>query len=314
MDYITSDDAETYGFSDSVTDAHIRQASSLVDTYLRRPEGMVWRPDYAGAPGWMDRATPRLTFVATAAIEPGQNVVIQVTPSMASADTAGEVLVLDRAGTHPEACVIVAAQPGTLTLSTVANHHAAGAKLESGLCILEERTMPSQRSMTRLSRPNFARLIAGQGRYGYGRRLDQQAGTYNDVNLLATLSTFGGPPQWVSWNVAQASVSPTTGEIWVPAGILLAYYTDVRIRYVAGFAPDALPDTIKLATAKIATNLATMPPELAGGLVRRLRAGDTEMDLGRAYGGSSRGAGVGNTLLDGDSKAMLDPYRIRAVY
>jgi hypothetical protein len=307
-------DAASFGLPAQVTAAQVRQASDYADSYLRRPEGLVWLPDYSGAPGWMANLTPRLTLIAGSAIAPGQNVVVPVTPSFNTADSVGEVLVLDRTGPNPEMVVISGAAPGQITLASVANAHASGVTLEMGLVILEERQMPNKRSVTRVSRPNFVRLLAGQGRYGYGRRSDQMAGTYNEVNLLATLATFGGPPQWVPFDITQASVSVMTGEVWVPAGMLLAYYTDVRVRYVAGFAASTIPEAIKQATANIALNLATLPPELSSGLIRRVKAGDTEIDRFGHAAAAGRGAGVGNSLIDADTKALLDPYRVRSYF
>lgn len=309
-------DASGYGLPSGTTAAQVAQASRLIDEYLRRPEGLVWKPDYAGRPAYMDAMTASATFAASGAISPGSNVVVPVSNLFKTTTMLGEVLILDRTGASCEACVVIAADQSTVTLDKVERSHASGATLEMGLVIVEERQMPAKRSITRVSRPNFARLLALQGRYGYGRRSDQMAGTYNEVNLLATLSSFGGPPQWVPVDIAQVDVSSATGEMWVPAGMMLAYYTDVRVRYVAGFSASGLPDPIKIACAKIVQDQSGTVglPTTVGSL----RAGDTEIRrFGSGGAGANSGprrAGAGVTDLSSDVKAMLDPFRVRSTY
>lgn len=314
-----STDASTFGLSAAVTAAMVTQASDMIDSYLRRPEGLVYALDAGGAPGWMTNLTASLTLTTTEAISAGDNVSVAVAPTFYAntTDIVGEVFVLDRTGAHPEVVVVASVQPwdvqpGHIILENVAYSHASGATLERGLVIFEERKMPHKRTMTMLARNHIARIIAGQGRYGYPRRSESVAGLYNEVNLLASLSTFGGPAQWVRWDVRQASISPETGELWVPAGIMLAFYTDVRLRYVAGFTSTNLPHPIKQATANIAAAIAALPRELSTGIVKRMKAGDTEIERFAPSGVTGRGASAQNSLIDVNTRAMLDPYRTRA--
>ncbi len=319
--YLGSGDYATYGLPGSVTAAQVFEASSYVDSYLRRPEGMVWMPDYAGNPIYMAALTPALSLTLTAPIAPGQNVTASVTPPYNTADTIGEVFIAGRETAAPgfiganicEALVANASTPGTITFAEVTQPHAEGALLEAGLLVLEDRPMLRRRSLTRITRTHPVRMVSGLGRFGYGRFSDVMEGTYNEVNLLATLTTFGGPPQWLQWDVSQGSLSPQTGELWVPASVLLAYFTDVRVRYVAGFAANAIPDPIKRATARVIQNMLNLPPAIFGGLTRRVGAGGFSTDrLSRATPG--RGAGAGETVLDQNAMALIDPYKCRQYF
>jgi hypothetical protein len=214
-------------------------------------------------------------------------------------DMRGEVVILDRETPDlTEACIIQSMTPGQITLTSVSNSHASGCTLDLGLCIFEEKSQPQERSITRVSRPPV-RLLSGMGRYGYGRRTDQEMGMFNEVNLLAVVEAFGGPPMWVPFNISQASVSYTTGEIWTPAGILLAYFSDVRLWYVSGFAQKNLPPIIKQATAQLVENF-QQNPELAG-MVQSIGAGTTKI------------ARFAPSQLDHDTLAMLNTYRMNLV-
>lgn len=307
-------DAAAYDLA-GLTAKQVTQASDIIDAYLRRPEGLVWQADYAGAPGWMAGLSPRAALTLTADIAPGKNVAAPVSGLFSAQLGIGEAVVLDRAGSQPEVCTVVSSAPGVVTLDSVANSHTNGAKIETGLLIFEERPMPNKRSMTRASRPNFVRLRSAQGRFGYGRRSDQMSGTYNEVNLLATLATFGGPPQWISIDTTQVDIDYSSGEMWVPASMMLAYYTDIRLYYVAGFAFANLPHAIKQACALVCQDIANLSGSGISGGMSSIRAGDTEIRRGGAAFQDTvhvTRAGAGVTMLSSDAKALLDPYRVRA--
>lgn len=302
--YLSSGDYAAWGCPAATAD-QITRAGTYIDTYLQRPEGLAWKPDAAGAPAYMAALTPSGSYTLGGAISPGRNVTVgfpaAYVPGMA--DLIGEVVVLDRDdSTKVEACAIVGvnAQAGTVTLDRVLFAHAAGATAETGLTIVEERALPAKRSLTRASRFPMVRLIAGVGRYGYGRRTEQTAGLYNDVNLLATVQSFGGPPMWVPFDVSQASISVATGEIWVPAGQLLAYYSEVRIRYVAGFATTAVPDAIKLAVSRLVNKFAQFGD--VDPMFKSVQAGGTKLEL------------WAQSWFDDDLKAQLEPYRVKLAY
>lgn len=288
---------ETYGVT-FTNPAQVMRASLLVDHYLRRPEGCVWAPDANGQPCYMVSKSPSLTYTTAATILPGTNVVVPLPAYVGDNDSLiGEVVVLDRLiPSLVEACVVKAQTTGQITLTNVQFTHVGSVTpvtMEFGMSISEELTMPNQRSITRLSEWPIAKLLSGIGRYGYGRRTDQMLGYFYDANLIATLSAFGGPPAWVPFFVPASSLNPETGDLWVPAGTLLAYYTDVKMRYIGGWSQTNLPGQIKLATAAIVDALGAAP---MGPQIRRFNAGKTSIDR------------FSDTVLDPDIKSMLRPY------
>ena len=226
-------------------------------------------------------------------------------PLLASYDNVGDVLVLDRtpvgqSGTNTsEAVTIAAVDPanGTITLVRVRAAHAQGVTVEAGLCITEQRTLPQDRSITQVSRPQLVRLLGGAGRYSYGRRGDQALGWREaDLSLLAASAVMGSAPIWQGFDVGQASTSSITGEVWVPAGLFCAYYSEVRLRYVAGFQQSALPDAIKRATANLVNSAAAAADT---GPFRRFQAGGTAVER------------WDQSDFDPDTKLLLEPYRTR---
>lgn len=104
-------------------------------------------------------------------------------------------------------------------------------------------------------------LCAITGRYGYGRRAQQQV--YPDLNyganILQIASYFGGPPQFTPIDITNTDFDPLTGEIWVPAGLYLSAYTEIFVVYNSGFPPDMIPWAIKQATAMLVTNFLVRP-------------------------------------------------------
>jgi hypothetical protein len=299
--YLSGSDLDSFGVP-SATPIQVGQASGLVDSYLKRPEGLIWKPDFDGLPAFMAGLTPSWSGALTAPVAPGTAVVI-ASPLARMGDVAGEVLILDRE--NQETCEAVTitgndAAAGTITLACTRLAHAAGTTVDRGLTIGEERSLPARRSLTRISRPQFARVLGGAGRYGYGRRSDANRGFGTDFGLLAIAQSFGSVPIWEALDPAQMSVSATTGEVWVPAGFLMAYFSDVRLRYVAGFAADALPDAIKQATASLVSNLVSSQNDI-GTQIRVMAAGGSRLER------------FSDSNMDADVKAMLEPYRARVM-
>lgn len=307
--YIAQSELVQYGV-DNATVAQITSASSLVDAYLRRPSGLMYMNDFQGLPCYMAALSPSLSLPLPAPISPGVNVVIQL-PGPAAGNgiisqtgTIGTVLILDRASGNQgqtskcEACVISAVAGNTITLANVQQSHAAGVAMEWGLTIQEQRTLPSTRSICRLGNWPLARLLSGLGSYRYGRRNDQNAGLYDDRNLLSIMQTFGGPPAWQPWDILAADFNPITGEVWIPTGIYMAYYSDVRIYYIAGFTQANIPPVIKQATAGII--IAKLNTSGLEGGVKMAKAGDTALER------------FANTVLDEDMRAEINQYVARA--
>lgn len=295
--YLTGSDPADYGVPNA-TPVQIAQASTLIDAFLKRREGLIWTPDAAGNPCFMAALSPTLTLTAPGAVSAGQNVTVPVTGPMPLLNI-GDTLILDRSNPSVmEAVTVNAITPGvSIGLVSVRNAHAGSTRLEAGLTIQEQKFMPNNRPLVVLSRTPVAAILSGSGRYGYGRRGDANASSINDFNLLAALSKFGGPPVWEIWNPATSDIDPATGQLWVPAGVLIAYYTEIKVRYLAGFSAASLPDEIKFACASIVQTLSQLP-EIAA--LKSYRAGDTAIER------------FADTQIGNDVRDLLLPYKVRA--
>ena len=157
--------------------------------------------------------------------------------------------------------------------------------------------MPANRSQARVSRAPVYRILSAYGRYGYGRRGMQISGQMQEFNLLATISAFGGPPVWQPIDTNQIDINSATGELWVPAGMLLAYYSEVRLRYVAGWSQSTIPPAIKQAVANIISAFGDTPTTAN---IRSITAAGISMSRQAA------------SFLDDDTKRMLEPYALRS--
>ncbi|MCE9565841.1 MAG: hypothetical protein K8U57_27770 [Planctomycetes bacterium] len=291
--YIQPVEYSAYGVTDA-SSAQIEAAGRVVNTFLSRPEGLLWSPDANGAPAYMTNLRPTLSLTAPAQINPGTNVAVTIPGHSFGAPNIGDVVVLDRSNPNiTEACVIIAASGNTLTLSAVQFTHPA-ATMDFGLTLLEELPVPAHRSTVRLSRSPLARLLSGFGRYATGRRSQQFAGP--DLNnLLASVGAFGGPPTWTPFPIDQTDINFGTGEVWIPAGLMLAYFSDVRLRYVAGWPQSGLPSDIKQAVANIVRSAIDSP--FFGGNVKSMKAGDGTIER---FSASS---------IDKDTQSLLLPYK-----
>lgn len=276
------------------------QASAILDAYLKRPEGLIYNVDANLMPCSMAAAAPSRVFAVQGALSPGTAVVATLKPAMITPDMIGKVLVLDNAsGTLREACVVTATNGNNqVTLGTVQFAHADKAPAMTGLTISEDRSLPSKRSITRVCNWPIVNVLSILGRYAYGRRSDQVGGLYQEMNLLAAVQTFGGPPQWIPVPVAACSWSDSTGEIWVPAGLLMAYYSDARIEYIAGYTAQTLPDAIVRATVAIANTL-NSGFDTAN---KMMRAGDTAIERFAA------------TAMSDDLKQQIEPFKARTFF
>ena len=299
--YLTGDPF-AYGLPDSVPTPLAEQASAIVDAYLKRPEGLAYQTDSTGAPIFMAAASPSMTYTLTGGAAPGSGVAVTVSPALVKPDMVGEVLILDAKNPSlREACVVASTNGNNqITLGSVINTHAAGATASAGLVLTEERNMPSKRSIARVAKWPIANVLSLLGRYAYGRRSDQVGGLYQEMNLLASVQTFGGPPQWIPVSTEQCSWSDATGEIWVPAGMLMAYYSDVKIKYVAGYRYDAVPSAIMKATAAVASAL--LANSNFGGQIKTLSAGGSSMT--RFFASN----------VDADIMRALAPYIARTMF
>lgn len=297
--YLQSGDYANYGVT-GATPAQVATASTIIDAYLSRPEGLVWTPDASGAPGWMASLDPRLTLTTgPGSISPGLNVAVTVTSAaMAKTVVPGDALVLDRVNSGVAETVVVVSVTGTtIVLNQVLFAHAGGVLLEAGMVVVEEKAMPAGRAKSRLSHWPVARLVSAMGRYGFGRR-SQTNGNYPSevLNLLSTVSALGGPPQWEMVTVDAVGIEPA-GDFWMPAGMLVAYYTRVKLAFVCGFQQSAIPPQIKQACANIiiSTGATTgLPPG-----IKSAKAGDTQLTRFAA------------TQMDDDTRALIERFKAR---
>lgn len=295
--YLSQDDYLTYGVQTTTPQA-VTQASALVDAYLRRREGMQYMTDAAGVPAYMAGLSPSLNFTIAGGIATGSNIVVPMPTGLSMYGFLGDVAIIDRnTKSACEACVVSAVTNTSITLASVNNSHAANVTVEFGLTIAEQQPLPSQRAIARAGSWPIVRLISATGSYRYGRRINQQAGEYYDQSLLQMMQTFGGPPPWIPISVQSCDFNPMTGEIFIPTGVYLATYSDVRLYYVAGFSQVNIPSIIKAATAKaILAGINTA--DLVGG-VKKAQAGGTVIER------------FANTVLSDDERAQLDLYRAR---
>lgn len=294
--YLQSTDYATFGVPVSTSAGQVNQASAIMDGYMARPEGLLWTPDAKGNPCYMSAKTPLIVLTSSGSIAVGQNVNVTVTGGYAGIQP-GMVAILDRANPSlTEACIVNSVTGNVVQLTNVQLSHAPGCLLEFGMVIFEERQMPSGRPITVVSRTPVMMVLAGQGRYGYPRRGNSGAYAVNEYNLLAAVTKFGGPPIWEIFDQTKVGVDPNTGELWAPAGILLAYYTEIRFSYIAGYQYASLPSQIKQACANIINSMTNMP---MNGSIKSQRAGDTGLER------------FGATYFDEDTKSMLDPFRAR---
>lgn len=293
--YLQSADYAAYGVP-TATAAQVAAASVLIDAYLKRSEGLIWSPDSSGAPAWMAALSPAATLTAAAGFAPGLSVTVPVNGFVTGLNV-GDVLIADRANNATVEALVVSSISGTnLIFQTVVNSHSLGCTLDLGLTLKQHKFMPDGRPMTNLAYTPVVRLLSGQGRYGYGRRGDAARYMVDEFNLLASLSHFGGPPVWEAFPLTNTGVDPLTGQLWVPAGVMLAYYSEVNIWYVAGYSYANLPDQIKFACARLIVAQANM---VQAGNVKSYKAGDTQIQMFAA------------SLLDDDTKAQLAPFRAK---
>lgn len=300
--YLQSGDSAAFGVPNA-TAAQIQQASAQIDTYLARPEGLLWSPDGNGAPCYMLGLIAGLTLKLAGSITPGTAVTATLTGPTQML-RSGTVLIADRANASvTEALVVTAVSGQQVTFQAVLFDHAANASLETDLTIVEQRTMPQNRPITHVSKTPVMNVLSGVGRYGYMRRGDDAIGSIDTYNLLAVMSKFGGPPAWEQWTPQANSIDPQTGTIWVPAGVLLAYYTEIRVHYVAGWTYASLPSAVKQACANIINNLsATTGLPMAA---QKFAAGETSFQRFNRLPGKQ----FDSLLMDDDTKLLLEPYR-----
>ena len=290
-------------FTQPPSTAQILAASSLIDGYLGRREGLLCGVDYAGTPVYMLGMTPTAVLTLAAPISPG-SIVTATVSGPANMVQVGDVLVADMSNANlTEALTVTSVSGSSITFASVALAHASGALLTCGVLINEKRTMPQNRPLTTLGKTPVANVVSGVGRYGYMRRGDDSVGSINTYNLLAVMSKFGGPPAWEPFTPQANSIDPQTGEMWVPAGVLLAYYTEIRVWYVAGWTYATLPQNIKQACVNIINNQVAL--QGIPGTIQTAKTGTASL----AHFAAGKDGKVGSAAVDTDTALLLAPYR-----
>lgn len=298
--YLLPDEYAAYGVPQATADK-VLQASLLIDAYLERKEGLVYVPDYQGAPAFMAATFAAFPLTAPDGIAAGSNVVVNVAGPVRIAAKPGTAVVIDRASisdtaNNCEIARITAVNGNTITLDRVALSHPANTGIEFGMFIEETRSLADGRAQTTLAQWPVLRLASGVGRYGYGRRDEISPYMQQEINLLSSLNQFGGPPQWAAFDVDACDIDALTGAVWVVPGFFIVNYTDVKINYVAGYLANQLPPAIKQACANIISAAMTSP---LNGNLQQMKAGDTTLTR------------FADSVLDADTKQMLNPYRAR---
>jgi len=291
--YISPSEYADYGIP-TATAAQVDTATRLANNFMGRPEGVLWVPDANGFPAYMAWKNPTLSQPVPQGIPAGQNVVVNIPGSNYGLQNIGEIVILDRGNPAKiEACNISAAVPGQVTLQNVQFTHGSTA-LDFGMTICDELPLAQGRTTVMMTRTPLAQLLSGYGRYGYGRRGSEFSGLDVASNLLAYVAAFGGPPQWTQFPLTDIDVNPITGMMWCPPGLLLAYFSDVRLHYCAGWKFDNVPLDIKQGVANL---VATANSACIGPSFKVVKAGDATLQR------------FGNTLIDADTQALLMPYR-----
>ena len=286
------------------TPDQVFRASRLVDAVCRRARwGLTTGMDYNGMPAFMPNAVPVQTWTIAGGIPSGTLVELQLQVGPVQLEMIGESLTVDAGTSTCEVLVIVdvnTPSAGMVHFQNVGMSHAADCVVSRGLQIFEERYLPPARSLARVAMFPVTNVLAALGRYSYGRHSQQIAGDFSEFNLLAILQNFGGPPAWIPINVSQLGINVQTGEMWVPAGVLLAYYSDFRVWYVAGWPITNLHPNIKQATANIIRNNAVV--DGAGSLFKTMKGGDASLER------------FADRAVDDETRGLLKPFRASLLF
>ncbi len=282
--YIESQYYPLYGIGDANA-TQVASACRLVNSYLGRPEGLLWSPDANGVPAYMTNLTPTRSFTGPA-VSPGTGVVVAIPNAQFGYQSLGDVVILDRNTPHlTEACVVTAASGNALTLATVQFTHATPT-VDFGLTLLEELS-----GRVRLPRSPVANIFCGFGRYGYGREMRRIGSGFDYFEeLLVTNYGLNAVSGWQQLDTTLWDINDATGAVRMPPH----GYENVRLRYVAGWSHADLPGDIRQAVANIVRGAIDYAP---GGGIKSLKSGDGAVEW------FSPGS------IDADTKALLQPYR-----
>lgn len=157
----------------------------------------------------------------------------------------------------------------------------------------------STTAVTNVPGSTISPIIGVSGRYAYGRRGAQQIYDYG-ANILQIAAYFGGPPVWQPVNMQLSDFDISTGEIWIPAGLYLANFTEIVAVYNSGYDPLNMPAAIKQAAAMLIRNFLSR-----GGGTTGLRSIIT---------GGTANITFTPDLIDTTIERMLDAYKVVMAY
>jgi hypothetical protein len=154
----------------------------------------------------------------------------------------------------------------------------------------ERNRLPGGRPITRASVTPLAIAEGATSPFAVLRARPAPPRGPNAETLSEFLATLGGPPAWLDLDPAQADYNAATGEIWLPAGLFGALYSEVDMTYTAGYTEP--PEAVKLACAQIIRNMETHPASN----VRTAQLDRLQLEY---FAGS---------LLDEEARRLLAPY------
>jgi len=289
--YLHNDELLLYGVSDA-TPPQILSATRLVNNYIGKPEGLMWRPDANGMPAFMASLSPTRSYNAPS-IAPGSNVTVTVPNAQFGTQHIGDVVVIDRlTPTATEACLITAASGNTLTLASVQFAHTAPT-IEFGLTLKEERPIPKGMPVVFASRRPIAHVFSMFVRAGIPKLPRQISDSPYAYDSLVFSSLNLG--LWTQVDLANVDINAEIGAIQVyPSYLPLSYPMLSRISYVAGWSDQSLPVDIKQAVANIIRSVIDV--ELPSN-IKLAKSGDATLES------------FSPSIIDPDTKALLQPYR-----
>ena len=116
--------------------------------------------------------------------------------------------------------------------------------------------VPSDRQEIRVPVLPVIRVLAAAGRYGLQRR-DRQGWNSFAYGLSPILAlNAAARPQWTTIDVESIELSPAEGLVFLPFSSMLAPYSYVRLRYLAGLID--MPHRVKAAAVEIANAMGAM--------------------------------------------------------
>jgi hypothetical protein len=161
----------------------------------------------------------------------------------------------------------------------------------------EERiNLASDRLAGVLSHRPVIDILEAVGRYGYSRR-DRRVQNQSNYDYIAALAVFGSPPGFTQIDVSQIECYDATGEFWLPTGFFLIGYTQVQIKYTAGFVE--LPARVKAALINVINNVCT-------------RGASNRVQFGVGRTSQKFESGV-RAYIDDVTLSMLEPYITRTL-